>query len=274
MNNSLISTKSNEFLSLLNSKKVLDRLTAVIPEGGQERVLSFVNRIMTEAKRNPKIVFCSASSIIDTCVSAAQLNLNPDSLLGHCYFIPRKDSLTLMLGYKGLLKMAYRGVKGLQHVEAHVVYAGEDFECQLGSKMHIFHMINFNTQQREDQNSIIAAYAILTYENGNKIYEVASKSEIDAIKKRSQSAKSGFSPWSTDFAAMAKKTVIKRILKTCDLQTENIQRAISIDDQNEYKYCNIIENESEDEHKKDSKDFLGVGMCKEAEEFFKDCEND
>jgi hypothetical protein len=59
-----------------------------------------------------------------------------------------------------------------------------------------------------------------------------SKQEIDAIKNRSQSATSG--PWVTDYTEMAKKTVIKRLLKLADLSPEIAERvsvAIEHDEQ-------------------------------------------
>ncbi len=276
MRNTITLAKKNEFLALMQSEKVKERIMSVLPNCDENLLVGFINRVMTEAKRNPKIMSCTPSSIIDACITAAQLNLMPDSLLGLCYFIPRRDVLTVMVGYKGLLKLAYRSVKGLQHVEAHAVYQGEDFECQMGSKINIFHMINLVTQKRSDPKNITGVYAILTYENGNKIYEVMTKEEVDLIKARSQAAKSGFSPWTTDYVAMAKKTVIKRILKTCDCSSEDIMKAISVDDEQEYKYSRSVVATvkaekifTEDDVKTD---FLNISAVKEdapnAKEFF------
>jgi hypothetical protein len=54
------------------------------------------------------------------------------------------------------------------------------------------------------------------------------KREIDGIKNRSQSGNSG--PWVTDYTEMAKKTVIKRLLKLADLSPEIAERvAVAIE---------------------------------------------
>ena len=55
------------------------------------------------------------------------------------------------------------------------------------------------------------------------------KEAIIAHAKRYSPAFDGYSPWKTDFEAMAMKTVIKKVLKFAPLKAE-LQRAIASDE--------------------------------------------
>jgi hypothetical protein len=70
---------------------------------------------------------------------------------------------------------------------------------------------------------------VISYKDGSADFDFMSKEEIDAIRKRSQSPNAG--PWQTDYTEMAKKTVIKRLLKLADLSPETAER-ISHDPEN------------------------------------------
>jgi len=61
------------------------------------------------------------------------------------------------------------------------------------------------------------------------------KAEIEAIRNRSRAGKSG--PWVTDFAEMAKKTVVRRLSKMLPLSSE-IMRHVEADD-DQFKMRNV-----------------------------------
>ncbi len=52
--------------------------------------------------------------------------------------------------------------------------------------------------------------------------------EVEAIRKRASKGKRS-SPWDTDFAEMAKKTVLRRLCKVLALSPQT-QRAVALDD--------------------------------------------
>jgi recombinational DNA repair protein RecT len=63
-------------------------------------------------------------------------------------------------------------------------------------------------------------YAVARFKGGEiNDFEIMTPSEIEAIRKRSKAKDKG--PWVTDFDEMAKKTVLKRLLKRLPMSSEN-----------------------------------------------------
>lgn len=72
-------------------------------------------------------------------------------------------------------------------------------------------------------------YGMFKTKDGGFGFNVMSVEDVRAhAKKYSQSYNSSYSPWSTNFEEMAKKTVLKRALKYAPLKTE-FQRAMTTD---------------------------------------------
>lgn len=165
--------------------------------------------VQNELKRCPKLSECTISSLGNAVMLAAEMGLEPDSRVGYFYIIPYKTTATIIVGYKGLIELAMRSphVKSLYAQE---VYEGDRFEVLLGSDKKVIHVPNY-TYNEQEQRKLIAVYAIATMENGDQEIEIMGKHEVDQIRSRSKSSNNG--PWVTDYGAMARKTVIRRICK-------------------------------------------------------------
>ena len=73
-------------------------------------------------------------------------------------------------------------------------------------------------------------YAVFHTKDGGYGFEVMSAEDIrEHAKKYSKAYSSGYSPWTTNFDEMAKKTVLKKCLKYAPLKTEFV-RAMSADE--------------------------------------------
>ena len=86
------------------------------------------------------------------------------------------------------------------------------------SLSHCYHRPGSNLQDLQQlivtgKGEVFAAYAVVKFKDGSDHFEVMTKSQIDAIRKRSK-ATGESSPWNTDYDWMSKKTAIKQALKT------------------------------------------------------------
>lgn len=116
---------------------------------------------------------------------------------------------------KGMIELAHRSGE-FKNIEARVVYENDTFEYEYGLEPKLVHR-----PAMKDRGKPIYYYAVFTLVNGGFGFEVMSKEDIDIHKnKYSQAAGSKYSPWNTNFDEMAKKTVLKRVLKYAPIRTE------------------------------------------------------
>lgn len=175
--------------------------------------------VATQIRTNPKLASCSAESLLGAVMLTAQLGLEPGPL-GHAYFVPFGSEVTFIMGYKGLINLAYRNNIV---ISAHEIHKNDFFSFDYGSDK-VKHYYLFGQLRGE----FIGAWAKAVLPNGQMKIKVMSKDEIDAHRKRSRSGDSG--PWKTDYIAMAVKTVIRVLGSQLPLATE-LQRALAADEQ-------------------------------------------
>lgn len=167
---------------------------------------------MTAVAQNQKLATCTQESFLGALLTGAQLGLEPNTPLGQCYLIPFQTktgiSCQFQLGYQGLIELCYRSGK-YKNIQARVVYEGDVFDYSYGTNEYINHIPKGLTEKP------VAVYAYYTLTNGGGTFEVMSWDQILAFShKYSFAVKQGFSsPWQSDPEAMAKKTLLKKLLK-------------------------------------------------------------
>lgn len=171
----------------------------------------FTRIVLTAISSNPKLQECTPQSFLGAMMQAAQLGLEPNTPLGQSYLIPYKNKgvmeASFQLGYQGMLTLAYRTGE-YKDIYAHTVYEGDVFEYELGLEPKLVHkpaMIN--------RGKPIAYYAVYHLKNGG--YGMTVMSYDDVVQHRNQYSKAsgGSGPWANNFDSMAKKTVLKQLLK-------------------------------------------------------------
>lgn len=178
---------------------------------------------LTAFTRSPELMACEPVSVARAIVEAGQLGLEPTGLLGGAYLVPRGGKATLMIGYRGLVILALRS-QVVQRVEARIVREKDAFEYGYGLDPYVRHV---PAPMGTDPGELVAAYAVLVYRDGQRHFDVMSKAEIEVIRGRSSAGRAG--PWITDYFEMAKKTVLRRLLKLAPLTVQVAERLDEID---------------------------------------------
>lgn len=164
---------------------------------------------LTALRQNPKLGECTEASFVGAVLSAAQLGLEPNTPLAHCYLIPYanggKQEVQLQIGYQGMLALARRSGQ-IASIYAEAVYRGDDFSWTLGLERSLKH--GPSTDELRDEQPITHVYAVAKLKSGDAVFVVLTRGQIERYKKRGRGQQPA---WSTDWEAMAKKTAIRRL---------------------------------------------------------------
>lgn len=186
----------------------------------------FTRIALTAYSRNEKLQECTAESFLGSMMQAAQLGVEPNTPLGQAYLIPYRNrgvmEVQFQLGYRGMIDLAYRSGE-VQNIQAHEVYENDTFEYELGLEPKLRHV-----PALKDRGDVILYYAVFKLTNGGVGFEVMSKEDVEAFAKK-KSKTYGTGPWQSDFDVMAKKTLVKRLLKFAPLKSDFI-RAVTTDE--------------------------------------------
>lgn len=181
----------------------------------------FTRMATTAVTMNPDLGKCTPASFIGAMLQAAALGLEPNTALGQAYLIPYNNyksgnkEAQFQIGYRGLIELAHRS-GDFKSIEAHVVYANDEFEYELGLEPKLKHK-----PAMKNRGEIVWVYAVYKLQSGGYGFEVMSKEDINEHRKKYSKAKT--SPWDTAWEGMAKKTVIKQALKYAPLKSEFVK---------------------------------------------------
>lgn len=189
---------------------------------------------LTAMSRQPQLLQCTQASIIASVLTCAQLGLLPDGIIGEAYFIPFKNTkanrmdCTVIIGYKGLCTLAMRSGM-VKSVQARAVYQGDSFEYEFGLEEKLKHIPHGET----DPSKITHFYAVVKLNSGGHVFNVMTRSEIEAVRNESANYKfaqyKDSTIWGKHFAEMGNKTVLRRLMKYVPLSPE-LTRAVGLDE--------------------------------------------
>ena len=196
----------------------------------------YTRMVMTALSTNPRLQQCTPESFLGAVMQAAQLGVEPNTPLGQAYLIPYNNSkkigkdwvkvmeCSFQLGYKGLLDLAYRSGE-VSIVDAQAVHENDIFEYEYGLEPKL----TFKPALT-DRGPVIAYYAMFKTKAGGYNFTVMSKEDIIAFKNQySKAGDDKYSPWQTNFDSMAKKTVLKQVLKYAPLKSDFV-KAVAADE--------------------------------------------
>lgn len=193
---------------LLNSAGIKKRFEELLDSSAP----SFISSILTIVRSNSKLQDCSPNSILAAAGIAAALKLPINPSLGFAHIIPYKGQAQFQLGFKGFIQLAMRSGQ-YRTLNAGAVCAGQIAEIDFVTGEII------RGEKISDDVVGYVAYLELITGFSKSLYMTVEELLTHAEKYSVSYAydlRSGkrTSVWSTNFAAMAKKTVLKRLLST------------------------------------------------------------
>ena len=234
----------NQTITSPSTQKYLDDLL-------HERKGQFVSNLTALVANNANLQECEPFTLMFAALKATALNLPIEPSLGMAHVIPYKNKkrgvteAQFQIGYKGFQQLALRTGQ-YKHINTTEVRQGE-----IGKRNRLTGEIDWNWIDDESERletPIIGYVNYFCLLNGFESTFYMSKEEMNAHALRySQTYKSTISyikeqsKWTTDFDAMALKTVIKLNLSKNGVLSTELQDAIRADqsvmrEENKYEY--------------------------------------
>ena len=179
---------------------------------------------LTTLRVTPELMRCTPGSFLGCVMSAAQLGLEIGGPLALAYLIPFKNECTLIVSYRGMMNLARRSGM-VNAIYAYDVREGDKFSYKLGLNPTIDH--EPSEKQDREEKPITHVYAVAKLKDGEPIFTVLTRAQVEKFRQRSKAANSG--PWVTDYTAMALKTAIRRLF-TWLPQSAEMALAATIDE--------------------------------------------
>lgn len=197
---------------------------------------SFVNNLTALVSNSAKLQRCDPQTLLFAGLKATALDLPLDPNLGFAYVIPYENrnegkvQAQFQLGYRGFIQLAIRSGQ-FKTINVTEVKEGElvTFDLLTGET-------RFEAKPGREQLPTIGYAAFFRLNNGFEKTLYMTREEVEAhAKKYSQTYGSNkdyiqrTSKWTTDFDAMAKKTVLKLLLSRFAPLSVEMQQAVTSD---------------------------------------------
>ena len=213
-------------------KKSIAGLKDALPS--HMRAENIVRIALTTLKMNPALYECDPYSFLGALFQAAQLGLTPN-VNGEAWIIPYnvkgRKVAQFQVGAYGLVKL-YWNHQSAVSLQVEKVHEHDEFAYDLGTgdlnhKPPVF---------GKDRGDVIGYYAKANLANGGHAVKVLSKREAADFGKRfskcwdrESNTFKQYTPWADHFDEMAKKTVLKQLMKLLPKSIE-IQKALAFDE--------------------------------------------
>lgn len=205
---------------------------------GEQKSQAFISSIVSAVQTNKLLSECTNASILNAALLGESLELPHSPAMGNYFMVPykNKDGVSeaqFQLGWKGYVQLAIRSGQ-YKRIVASVVKEGE-----LKSYNPITEEISFEPILDPDARAkakTIGYYAMLELTKGfrKEIYWSVAEMEKHASTysqayRNDKKWKSSRSPWTTNFDAMGKKTVLRYIISKFGVMSVKMQSAVEAD---------------------------------------------
>ena len=227
----------NSIASYLSNEAVRGSIEKVVAGKNMDR---FVTSIVSAVQANPQLARCTNQSILSAALMGESLQLPPSPQLGYYYMVGYKgkkqingrwqdvEEAQFQLGWKGILQLAIRSGQ-YKSIVVNEIKEGEIDYNPITEEINLHPIMN--PAEREKAKTI-GYYAAFELVSGFKKEMFAPVEKIQAhAKQYSKSYRYDLnsgkksSVWSTNFDAMARKTMIRMLLSKWGIMSVEMQQA-------------------------------------------------
>ena len=208
--------------SLVHNEEFVSKAQDILQDGTPQ----FMASVLTLANSNKLLGECDPIKLYNCCLMAAALKLPFNQNLGQAYIVPFKGEPQLQIGWKGFIQLAQRSGQ-FKRINCSDVRDGEIVKRDRLTGEIEFDWLDDAEREKKPVIGYVAYFELL---NGYQQTLYMSKAEVEAhAKKYSQTYKQGFGVWKDNFDAMARKTLIKRILNQFAPLSVDMAKAMEYD---------------------------------------------
>lgn len=215
---------ANEVTRFIRNYSIQKRIEDLL----DKRSSQFTTSLITAVNANERLARCKPETVLNAALTAASMDLPINPNLGFAALVPYGNECQFQMQYKGFLQLAQRSGK-YRTIAATEVYEGQlltndplrgiTFDWSVPPVGEpIGYAAFFELLNGFEKTSYMTREQI---ESHARKYSKAYQSDLRAQKEDS--------PWSTNFDAMAKKTVLKLLISTYGPQSTEMQSAIESD---------------------------------------------
>lgn len=207
---------------ILDGEKMRNRFDELLGKRTPQFLSSLVSMI-NDNKDLQEAFYQSPMSVIKSALQAASYDLPIDPALGYAYIVPfnnsykdehgnwlKKKQATFVMGYKGMTQLCLRTGAYKNVPDAVDVREGE-----LVSYNRLTGEAVFNWIEDEDEREglpIIGYAGYFQLKNGAEKTIYMTRKQIEAHERKNRKGQSMGKGWREDFDAMARKTVLRRLI--------------------------------------------------------------
>ena len=227
----------NSIASYLSNDAVRGSIEKVVSEKNMDR---FVTSIVSAVQANPVLSTCTNQSILSAALMGESLQLPPSPQLGYFYLVPYKNNkkvgnksveiqeATFQMGWRGMIQLAIRSGQ-YRNIVVNEIKEGEIEYNPITEDITLHPIMNPAERAKAKTIGYYAAFELMSgfkkqmfspiesLEAHARQYSKTYKNDIKYGSKRST--------WSTNFDAMAKKTMIRMLLSKWGIMSVEMQQA-------------------------------------------------
>lgn len=261
--------------STVIQQKLMDRMTDFLSREQVTKEISFAVQIIA---KNKQLKQASANSTLQAILNVSQIGLTLNPVMKLAYLVPRYDramrgmTVALEPSYQGLVKLL-TDTGSVKSVYCQLVHQDDVFRVSIGTNVSVTHELTFKSKE------VTHAYAVAELHDGIKHVEVMTIDEINDIRdtseswKAMQAGKISSCVWFDHAGEMARKTVIRRLVKYLPKSErwDQLSQAVSLDESdwqisdNQFHYVEgLISTSTFEEHVKQDME-MQLSVCSRSE---------